>query len=124
MARLTDQTKDAVLADPVAAARAVTRALRAVVVMKGEVSFIVVPGGQVWRHRGGVIGLGTSGSGDVLAGIIAGLLARGASPESAAIWGVCVHAGAGVALTAKFGTVGFLARELLGEIPGVLDAAG
>jgi ADP-dependent NAD(P)H-hydrate dehydratase len=123
MARLLARSREAVLADPIGAARTVSRALQAVVVMKGATSFIVAPDGPVWRHSGGVIGLGTSGSGDVLAGIIAGLLARGAPPTTAAVWGVCVHAESGAILTAKRGTVGFLARELLAEIPGVLDAA-
>jgi hydroxyethylthiazole kinase-like uncharacterized protein yjeF len=123
MARLTGLAKEDVLADPVGAALRVSGALQAVVVMKGEVSFIVSPKGQVWRRSGGKIGLGTSGSGDVLAGVIAGLLARGASPETATIWGVCVHARAGAVLATTHGTVGFLARELLREIPGILDVA-
>ena len=46
--------------------------------MKGATTFVVSPDGQAWRHDGGVVGLGTSGSGDVLAGVIGGLLARGA----------------------------------------------
>jgi ADP-dependent NAD(P)H-hydrate dehydratase len=124
MAKLTGASKETILADPIGAARDLSEALDAVVVMKGDVSFIVTPQGQVWRHPGGAIGLGTSGSGDVLAGVIAGLLARGAPPETAAVWGVCVHAQAGVILADRLGTVGFLARELLTEIPGVIEAAG
>ena len=45
-------------------------------------------------------------------------------PAITAIWGVCLHARAGAILASKLGTVGFLARELLREIPGILDAAG
>lgn len=123
MAKLSGRSKEEVLKDPLGAAHQVSQALRAVVVMKGETSFIVTPQGEVWRHSGGVIGLGTSGSGDVLAGIIAGLLARGADPATATIWGVCLHGRAGVLLSQSQGAVGFLARELLAEIPGILDAA-
>lgn len=123
MARLTGRTKENVLADPVEAAREVSRALEAVVVMKGETTFIVSADDEVWRHGDGVIGLGTSGSGDVLAGVIAGLLARGAEPHTAAIWGVCVHGRAGAILSQSRGAVGLLARELLGEIPAILDRA-
>ena len=68
-------------------------------------------------------GLGTSGSGDVLAGVIGGLLARGASPTTAAIWGVFLHGRAGGRLSASVGTLGFLARELLAEIPQALMEA-
>jgi len=123
MAKLVDCSKDEVVADPIGAATIASRSLQAVVVMKGAVSFIVEPGGRVWRHSDGVVGLATSGSGDVLAGVIGGLLARGAGPETAALWGVCVHARAGVNLSRQMGPVGFLARELLAEIPRTLEMA-
>jgi NAD(P)H-hydrate repair Nnr-like enzyme with NAD(P)H-hydrate dehydratase domain len=64
--------------------------------------------------------LGTSGSGDVLAGLIAGLAARGAAPEQAAVWGVWLHARAGKRLSQRLGTVGFLAREIAAEVPALL----
>ena len=123
MARLTGLEKSAVEDDPIAAARAVARTAQAVVVMKGAETFIVSPDGRAWRHAEGVIGLATSGSGDVLAGVIAGILARGASPLTASIWGVCIHGGCGARLAEGFGPVGFLARELLPEIPRVMAAA-
>jgi NAD(P)H-hydrate repair Nnr-like enzyme with NAD(P)H-hydrate dehydratase domain len=61
-----------------------------------------------------------SGSGDVQAGIVAGLLARGAEPAQAAVWGGYCHARAGERLATAVGTVGYLARELPGEVPRVL----
>ena len=64
--------------------------------------------------------MGTSGSGDVLAGVVAGLLARGATPDQAAVWGAHVHATAGERLAARVGPLGYLARELLDETPRVL----
>ena len=76
--------------------------------------------GRVWIHDGGSVGLGTSGSGDVLAGVIAGLAARGARPEQAAVWGVWLHGKAGNALSKRQGMIGFLAREIPGEIPALL----
>jgi ADP-dependent NAD(P)H-hydrate dehydratase len=60
----------------------------------------------------------------VLAGIIAGFVARGAEPLRGAAWGVYVHALAGERLSRRVGTLGFLARELLPEIPRLLDALG
>jgi ADP-dependent NAD(P)H-hydrate dehydratase len=120
MAKLSGLDKAAVVADPLAAARTVAAALSAVVVMKGNTTFVVSPDGQAYVHEEGCVGLATSGSGDVLAGLIGGFLARGAAPVVAALWGVCVHGDAGARLTARIGQVGFLARELLTEAPLVL----
>ncbi|MEE6295613.1 NAD(P)H-hydrate dehydratase [Georgenia wangjunii] len=85
---------------------------------------LVVGGGQVWEKTSGDRGLGTSGSGDVLAGVVVGLLARGVEPVQAASWAVHVHGAAGDRLAARVGRVGFLARELLDELPGVLGELG
>jgi ADP-dependent NAD(P)H-hydrate dehydratase len=84
-------------------------------------STVASPDGQIWRDESGNPGLATSGSGDVLAGAIGGLTARGASPDQAAVWGVHLHAQAGERLAARIGAVGYLARELLDELPQVLD---
>ncbi|WP_253375914.1 NAD(P)H-hydrate dehydratase [Okibacterium sp. HSC-33S16] len=81
---------------------------------------IAHPDGRVWRTGTGAGGLGTSGSGDVLAGEIIGLCARGASLEQAAVWATHAHAAAGDRLAVQVGPLGFLARELLDELPRVL----
>lgn len=107
----------AVDGDTEATACALARELGCVVAVRG---WIVAPDGRRWRHEGGTVGLATSGSGDVLAGIVAGLAARGADPAQAAVWGVEAHSRAGSRLAGRVGGVGFLARELVGEIPGVL----
>ncbi|MDR6905772.1 hydroxyethylthiazole kinase-like uncharacterized protein yjeF [Agromyces sp. 3263] len=93
---------------------------RAAVTCYGEVAG---PGGA-WRVEGGGPGLGTSGSGDVLAGAIAGLLARGADAARAAVWATHLHALAGDRLAERVGQVGFLARELCEELPRALAATG
>ncbi|MDQ6926009.1 MAG: NAD(P)H-hydrate dehydratase, partial [Candidatus Eremiobacteraeota bacterium] len=77
------------------------------------------PSGALYRNERGNVGLATSGSGDVLAGVIGGLLARGAKPLVAAVWGVYLHARAGDALAKRIG-FGFLARELSAEIPPIM----
>jgi ADP-dependent NAD(P)H-hydrate dehydratase len=97
-------------------------AWNAVVALKGASTSIAAPDGRCWTHSVQAPGLGTSGSGDVLAGIIAGLAARGCPPEQAAVWGVALHARAGEALARRMGTVGFLARELPGEVPAAMKA--
>jgi hydroxyethylthiazole kinase-like uncharacterized protein yjeF len=122
MAAITGWTKAKVEADPLEAAREVAHSHNAVVVMKGAETFVVSPQGRAWAHRAGLPGLGTSGSGDVLAGAIGGLLARGCSPVGAAAWGVTLHARAGARLAERLGPLGFLARELLGELPAALAA--
>lgn len=93
----------------------------ATVVAGGEETWVVSPGAEVrWRHVGGLPGLGVAGSGDVKAGVVAGLLARGVPPEGAAAWGVLLHQGAGRAVSEHDAPVGFLAREVLPWIPRVM----
>jgi len=82
--------------------------------------WVADPDGRSWCVEAGGIGLGTSGSGDVLAGLVGGTLARGGEPAQAAAWGQYLHCAAGDLLTARLGRVGFLARELLDEVPSVL----
>lgn len=120
MAGLLGWDKARISADPVEAARVAAGRWNAVVVMKGVVTHVVSPAGLVWRHDGGSRGLGTSGSGDVLAGVIGGLLARGAAPATAAAWGVWLHGEAGARLENSVGPLGFLAREILAEIPAAM----
>jgi len=81
---------------------------------------VVAPGGDTWAVPAGHSGLGTSGSGDVLAGAIVGLLARGAALDQATCWATYLHATAGDRLAAPVGPLGFLAGELLGQLPLIL----
>ncbi|MCS5718730.1 NAD(P)H-hydrate dehydratase [Herbiconiux sp. CPCC 205763] len=102
-------------------AQTLAEAYRAVVSCQGRVAH---PDGRLWRIGTGHGGLGTSGSGDVLAGAIAGLCARGAAPEQAAVWATHAHAAAGDRLAVSVGPLGFLASELLAELPRVLVEVG
>ena len=120
MARLTGLSIEDIAADPPAVAARAAAELGAVVALKGGRTVIATPDGRTWEYSQGRVGLATSGSGDTLAGVIAGLLARGAAPHEAAIWGVYLHGEAGNRLSASRGPVGFLARELLAEIPAIM----
>jgi hydroxyethylthiazole kinase-like uncharacterized protein yjeF len=120
MASLLGESKESVLRDLVGSARRAAARFRTVIVLKSSESIIADPDGRVWRNRGGTIGLATSGSGDTLAGIIAGLAARGAGLAQAACWGVYLHSLAGERLSARVGPVGFLAREIPKEIPALM----
>ena len=75
---------------------------------------------ELWKITTGYGGLGTSGSGDVLAGAITGLRARGTSSAQAACWGTHLHASAGDRLASRRGPLGFLARELADELPALM----
>ena len=93
----------------------------ATVLLKGPHTLIASPGGDhVLQYEGPGPGMATGGSGDVLAGIIGALLARGADARTAAAWGVWAHGEAGRRLGTNIAPVGFLARELLAEIPALL----
>lgn len=117
MAALLEMTKPEVAADPLGTARLAASRFQAVVALKGSGTYIVTPSGDAWLYEGGSVGLATSGSGDTLAGIIVGLLARGTPPAAAAVWGVYLHGEAGNRLSRRHGPLGFLARELLAEVP-------
>ncbi len=120
MARLLDRDVEEIAADPIAAVRSAAERFNAVALVKGQFSYIAEPGGRAFRITGGGVGLATSGSGDVLSGIVGGLCARGADPLAAMLWGVWLHAEAGRLLTKRVGRIGFLARELPDLIPGLL----
>ena len=124
MATLLDTEKQEVERDPLRAARRAADTLGVFVVLKSSETHIVSPTGEAWVFRHGCVGLATCGSGDVLAGVIGGLLARGAAPAVAAMWGVHLHAAAGHRLEETQGPLGFLARELPAEIPRIMAELG
>ena len=99
--------------DPARGAAQVADSYGAVVSTSG---YVADPDGRCWQMSTGHTGLGTSGSGDVLAGTVTGLLARGADLDQAACWGTHLHAASGDRLAARQGPLGFLARDLLGEL--------
>ncbi|MDB5693425.1 MAG: NAD(P)H-hydrate dehydratase [Alphaproteobacteria bacterium] len=121
MARLLDCEAEEVEADPLAAVRRAVRHFNVTSLVKGPFSHVAAPDGRAFRFEGGGVGLATSGSGDVLAGIVGGLAARGADPLTALLWGVWLHGEAGRRLTKQIGRLGFLARELPDEVPGLLE---
>jgi len=95
LARLLDCSTDEVVGDRVAAAREAASRAGAVVVAKGFRTVIADPDGEVWINPTGDDGLASGGSGDVLTGTIAGLLAQGLEPVRAALVGCWLHGRAG-----------------------------
>ena len=121
MAHLTGRSKADIVADPERHAREAALRWNAIVALKGATTYIATPDGDCWRHESSHAGLGTSGSGDVLAGLIVGLAARGAPLAQAAAWGVALHSRAGRALAERMGPIGYVARELAAEVPALLE---
>lgn len=120
MARLLDRDREEIEADPAGAVREAAARFKAVALVKGRYSFVAEPGGRLFRLEGGGVGLATSGSGDVLSGIVGGLSARGADSLTALLWGIWLHAEAGRILTERVGRLGFLAGDLPDLLPGLL----
>lgn len=109
--------------DRVTTVRRASELFGAVCVLKGSTSLIASPDGEIFAYEGGGVGLATGGSGDVMAGIAAGLCARGADAMEAALWAVWLHGAAGRRCAQSIGTIGFLARELLSHVPALMRDA-
>jgi hydroxyethylthiazole kinase-like uncharacterized protein yjeF len=122
MARLTGRPTAEVQRDRRAIAVAAARDWKAVVVLKGARTVVAEPGGRVSEDPHEVPALGSGGTGDVLGGVIAGLLAQGLDPYRAAVSGVYVHAEAGLRVSARLGSSGLLASDLFDEVPVVMKA--
>lgn len=120
MAQLWDLSIDQVRDSPLELATEAAQCLGVTLVLKGSRTFVVDPEGAAFLNTAGNPGLATAGSGDSLAGIIAGVAARGASPVQAAVWGVYLHARAGERLARQQGPLGYLARELSAQVPELL----
>jgi ADP-dependent NAD(P)H-hydrate dehydratase len=124
LSRLLDRDESEVGKDPAGAALAAARGTGAVILCGGTSTWVAAPDGRCWVADVGGPGLGVSGSGDTQSGMVAGLLARGADPAQAAVWGGYLHGRAGEELAAEVGDVGFLAREVTEKVPALLRALG
>ncbi|HBI81439.1 MAG TPA: bifunctional ADP-dependent NAD(P)H-hydrate dehydratase/NAD(P)H-hydrate epimerase [Bacteroidales bacterium] len=88
----------------------------AIIVLKGAYTRVVLPNGNVHFNSTGNPGMATGGSGDVLTGIITGLLAHGLSPTDAAITGVFIHGLAGDLAADDFGKISLCASDIVSYI--------
>lgn len=117
LAEVLGEDEDGVAHDLLDATRRAAALTGATVLSGAAVSYVAEPTGAAWAVDAGAPGAAVAGSGDVKAGAVAGLLARGVEPARAAAWGSYVHARAGERLTASVGRVGFLAREVSAQLP-------
>jgi len=121
LARLTGQSREAILANPVDTARQWAQRWGEVLVLKGAPTVVATPGGHVYINSTGNAGMATAGSGDVLTGLITGLLAQGLSPEHAALAGVYLHGLAGDLARDELGERGMLAGDIMRQVPAALQ---
>ncbi len=120
MSRLVRQPIEAVQSNRLALALDAARRWGSVVVLKGANTIVASPDGRSSVDPHAVPALATGGTGDVLAGLVAALLAQGSDPFQAAVTGVYVHAAAG-RRAARGLRSGLLATELLPVIPEVMQ---
>src|SRR5206468_11821061 len=87
--------------------------LNVVIILKGHYSFIAAPSGKGYFNSTGNAGMATGGSGDVLTGILAGLLAQSYTPVEAAILGVYLHGLAGNLAAKKYAEEAMVAGDII-----------
>ena len=121
LARLTGKSAEAINADRPSAARKAAKEWGTIVVLKGAHTVVAHPDGRTSEDPHEVPALASGGTGDVLSGIIGGLIAQGSEPYAAAVTGVYVHAAAGRRIAERLGDSGLLASDLLMEIPVVMN---
>ncbi len=117
MARLCGKTTEEIQNDRVGIARAFTQKFQVILVLKGAQTLVALPNGEVFCCPVGNPGMASGGMGDVLTGIIAGLVAQKMDVEKAVTAGVYVHGLAGDMLADEIGEFGFLASDIIETIP-------
>ena len=125
LGRLLGRESSQVAAERLSSVREAADGSGAVVVLKGDDTLVAEPGGRVAVSRGGCPGLATAGSGDVLTGVIAALLAAGLDPFTAAAGGVWLHARAGRLAALRIGAAeGVIAGDVIESLPGARTGVG
>lgn len=117
MARLTDTSVPILEADRISTAQQFANEHGVTLVFKGAPTVTGTPNGNVWINSTGNPGMATGGMGDVLTGVIAGLMAQGVSSERAGVLGVYVHGLAGDIVSERLGVHGLIASDVLEAVP-------
>ena len=117
MARLTDTSVPILEADRISTAQRFANEHGVTLVFKGAPTVTGTSNGNVWINSTGNPGMATGGMGDVLTGVIAGLMAQGVSSSNAAALGVYVHGLAGDIVSERLGMHGLIASDVLEAVP-------
>jgi len=118
MARLLDTKAASVQQNRIDCAREFSTRYHVHVVLKGAATIIAHPDGRVYINATGNPGMASGGMGDVLTGVIAGLIVQGLAPEAACHAGVYLHGAAADSLADNMGPYGYLAGDVMQAIPG------
>ncbi|MBA3916809.1 MAG: NAD(P)H-hydrate dehydratase, partial [Acidobacteriales bacterium] len=122
MSRLTGMTIAAIQQDRITVARNFAREHHLIVVLKGHRTLVAAPDGEVWVNTSGNPGMATGGTGDVLTGMVAGLIAQ--TPErvmEATLAAVHLHGVAGDVASEKFGEQSLVATDLIHALPQAMQ---
>jgi NAD(P)H-hydrate epimerase len=122
MARLLGSSNAAVQTQRLAVARDFAKRHGCFLVLKGANTVVAAPDGRAWVNTTGNPGMASGGMGDVLTGIISGLLAQGYPPEEACSLGVFLHGHVGDLAAEERGEIGIVARDLIERLPSGLRA--
>ena len=122
MARLTTTQIPILEKDRIRTAQQFANAHGVTLVFKGAPTVTGTPDGNVWINSTGNPGMATGGMGDLLTGIIAGLMAQGVPSEKAAALGVYVHGLAGDIISEKLGMPGLIASDVLKAVPEAISS--
>ncbi len=117
LSRITGKSVEELLSDRVGAVLAAARELQCTVVFKGAYSLVANPEGTIFINPTGNSGMATAGCGDVLSGIIGGLMAQGLNPFDAACAGVYIHGKAADLVAQNIGQAGIIAGDIRSAIP-------
>jgi len=123
MARLIGSTVREVQADRVGIATDFVGRYPVTLVLKGAGTIVATPSGPVTINSTGNPGMATAGTGDVLTGVVAGLIAQGYSPDQASRLGVYLHGLAGDLASDEIGEIGFLAGDVIRLLPAAITKA-
>lgn len=121
MARLTGLSVQQIQSDRIGAARRAATEWRNIVVLKGSRTVVAFPDGEIYVNPTGNAGMATGGTGDVLSGIIASLIAQGLSSHDAALAGVYLHGLAGDR-AAQGRPIGMTALDLAEMVPEAMNS--
>ncbi|MGC9220094.1 MAG: NAD(P)H-hydrate dehydratase [Solirubrobacteraceae bacterium] len=117
LANLLEITSAEVDAHRLAYASDAARRFQAIVVLKGDDTLVAEPDGRVAVSPGGAPALATAGTGDVLSGVIAAMLAKGVEPFTAVCAAVTLHLHAGIVAAEDVGAEGVLAGDVVAALP-------